>query len=403
MSQEGSGKLRNVRAAILLVALALTVIGVLFVHSTTSYDDSFPSPLARKQIIRSIIALLAFGVVTRIHYRSIERFAYLMYGGLIAVLLVMLAAKAGRQNRFLETFLFQIQPSELMKIAVILALARYLRYRKDQGRILGLSVPLVLTVVPMVLVLLQPDLGTSLMLPAILLGMLLVAGAKPRYLAVAVIIGASTVPAAYFLRNQVDVFKPYQLRRIEAFMNQGAETLRAEDAHLHQSLITIGSGGATGKGYGKGTQNKLLWLPEKDTDFIYSVIAEEWGFVGAASVAFLFLILVVLILRVALLTREPFGRLAVTGVGIAFAAQSIENMGMTMGLLPITGIPLPFVSYGGSSLVTSYMALAVAFNVASRRMRVVATADLVTRDDKDAGKVVPEASAALLQNRWPTR
>jgi rod shape determining protein RodA len=253
----------------------------------------------------------------------------------------------------------------------------------------------------MVLVIRQPDLGTSLMFPAILLGMLYIAGARPRYLAAAVLLGVLSVPTLYFLGDQLSLLHRYQLRRIEAFMDQGDQVAGAAPEQLQESLIAIGSGGLRGKGFGKGTQNTLGRLPERHTDFIFSIIAEEWGFVGAATVTVLLLFLVLLILRVAVLTREPFGRLAVTGVGVAFAAQSLENLGMTMGLTPITGIPLPFVSHGGSSLVVSYLALAVAFNVATRRVRVMAPKDLDPEADVPGPVLVPSRAAGLLQHRWP--
>jgi len=401
MIGRGAEKLDTVRLALLGVTLALTAIGILFVHSTTNYGEPFPSPTARGQIIKAVIALAAFFAATRIDYRIIERWAYPIYGFLVVVLLGMLVGKVAGIRSFLDFFFFQVQPSELMKIALILALARYLRFRDDQRRLPGLRAPILIAGFPMVLVVLQPDLGTSLIFPPILLGMLLVAGARPKYVAITVLVGVIFVPAVYYMGNLAPFLRDYQLRRIQSFMNQGDSAQDPGGDQLRQSLIAIGSGGAAGKGLGKGTQNTLRWLPEKHTDFIYSVVGEEWGFVGAAGVALLFLLLIVLILRVAILTREPFGRLAVTGVGMAIAAQSLENMGMTLGLTPITGIPLPFVSHGGSSLVTSYLALAIAFNVAARHVRVVATRDLDPADDSRGPVVLQDPAAGLLRSRWP--
>jgi rod shape determining protein RodA len=243
------------------------------------------------------------------------------------------------------------------------------------------------------MVLVQPDLGTSLMFPPVLLGMLFVSGARPRYLVLAVIVGASLLPAAYYLGDRIPLFRGHQQDRVNAFFRQDSD-------HLRQSMIAIGSGGLEGKGYGQGTQNTLRHLPEKHTDFIYSIVAEEWGFLGAGAVALLFTVFVTGILRVAVFTREPFGRLAVAGVAVVFAAQSVENMGMTMGLLPITGVPLPFVSQGGTSLVASYGALAIAFNVAVRRVRVVATRDLAPRDPGEPPTMIEDRAAGLLENRW---
>lgn len=405
MSERGLEKLHRLRGMLLLAAGTLTVIGILFVHSTTSFGESFPCRSARKQIIKAVVALAAFFVVTRIHYRVLSRWAYWIYAALLVVLAGMIVAKVGGINRFVKLLFFQVQPSELMKIALVLALARYLMLHEDLRRLRSLVVPVGLTLVPLVLVGMQPDLGTSLMLPAILLGMLFAAGARKRYLVLAVLLGIGTVPAVYHValhfENRVPLLRGYQLERIRSFMEQDERAQQTELDHLTQSKVAIGSGGLTGKGFGKGTQNTLRWVPERHTDFIYSIIAEEWGFVGAAGVTSLFLVLVLLLLRVALLTRDLFGRLAVSGIAIAFAAQSVENMGMTLGLTPITGIPLPFVSHGGSSLVTSYVALAIAFNVASREVRVSMSPAPGRRRPSTGPVLVSEPAAGLLRGRWP--
>jgi rod shape determining protein RodA len=388
-------KLAWTRFVILTAAVALTVVGIAFVHSTTvvhsttGHDGPFPSLTARKQIRWAIVALGVFVVLAWIDYRLLDRLAYGLYGVMCLILTSMIVLGDGS---FIEIGKSQVQPSEPMKIVLIITLARYLRYREDQRRLRGLVGPFVLTVVPMVLV--QPDLGTSLMFPPVLLGMLFVSGARPRHLVFAVLVGASLLPAAYYL----GLFRGFQQDRITDFVRQGNES--PGERHLLQSKIAIGSGGLEGKGYGQGTQNTLRHLPEKHTDFIYSIVAEEWGFLGASGVALLFAIFVTGIVRVAIFTREPFGRLAVTGVAVVFAAQSVENMGMTMGLLPITGVPLPFVSQGGTSLVASYGALAIAFNVAVRRVRVVATRDLAPRDPGEPPTMIEHRAAGLLENRW---
>lgn len=399
MTPAGPDRLQASRRTAVVAALALTVIGVLFVHSTTADGAPFPSPTARGQILKALLALAAFAVVSRIDYRIVERFSYAIYGGVLAVLIFMVAARGPASYLFLKVGALQIQPSELMKVALVIALARYLRFREDQRSLRGLLAPFAITAVPMFFVLRQPDLGTSLMLPPVFLGMLYVAGARPRILVAAILLGAASLVAAYCVRDSLAILKPYQLQRIESFVRPIAEG-REASYHAQQSVIAIGSGGSTGKGYGRGTQSTFRWLPESHTDFIYSVIGEEWGFVGAAGVALLFLVLVLSLLRIAILTREPFGRLVVTGIAVAIAAQSLENMGMTMGLTPITGVPLPFVSHGGSSLLTSALSLAVAASVARTRVRVVASADLAPKDARREPLLVPRPAAALLRDRW---
>jgi rod shape determining protein RodA len=396
-------KLKRTRLALFALASILTVIGIFFIHSTTGNGEPFPSRSARGQILKGAFALLALFAIGRVDYRWLERHAYAIYAVLISILVVMLGVKlsSGGNNRFIEFDRLQLQPSELMKIGLVLALARYLRFREDQRRVRGLVGPFILTIVPMALVLLQPDLGTSLMFPPVLLGMLFVAGAKPRHLSLALFLGLLLLPAAYFLGDRIPFLKEYQRDRIMAYVKRDETTARGKGFQLRQSEIAIGSGGLTGKGFGEGTQNTLRYLPEKHTDFIYSIISEELGFAGAASVVVFFLLLVLLILKVAVYTREPFGRLAVTGIGVAFAAQSFENLGMTMGLTPITGIPLPFVSLGGSSLLTSFLFLGIALNIASRPVRVVATRDLDPSDRKKILAILEDKPAGLLQSRWP--
>ena len=396
-------KLLRLRLALLAVALVLTLVGILFVHSTTSEGEPFPSRLARGQMLKAAFAILALFAVTRVDYRWVDRHAYAMYGVLASVLVAMLAVKlsSGGINRFIQLYIFQVQPSELMKIGLILGLARYLRFREDQRQVLGLVGPFALTLVPMALVLLQPDLGTSLMFPPVLLGMLFAAGAKPRHLTLALFLGLLLLPAAYFLGDRIPFIHQYQRARLTAFVRRDEATARSKGFRLRQSEIAIGSGELTGKGYGEGTQNTLRYLPEKHTDFIFSIIAEGLGFVGAAGVVIFYVLLVALTLRVAVYIREPFGRLAVTGIGVAFAAQSFENLGMTMGLTPITGIPLPFVSLGGSSLLTSFLSLGIVLNIASRPVRVVAPKDLDPKDRKKLLPLVEEKAAGLLENRWP--
>ncbi len=383
------------------IAVLLTAIGVLFVHSTTGQGEPFPGRTARGQILKALFALAAFFAATRFSYLTLGRLAYILYFAGLAALAGLLVAKSGRINRFVELAIVQVQPSELFKVALILALARYLRFRQDQYRLRGLAMPFAMTIAPMALVALQPDLGTSLMFPAILLGMLVVAGGRPLYLAAALFLGAATVPGAYLLGEKARIFRAYQMQRIQVFFKQGSEELGDEALQLRQSLIAIGSGGLWGKGYGKGTQNSLWWLPAKHTDFIYSVIAEEWGFVGAAGVAACFALLSLSILKISMAVREPFGRLAAAGVAVLFAVQSAANIAMSMGLAPVTGLPLPFVSHGGSSLLASYIALAVAYGVAARPVVAVAPKDLIPNREEAPPPLVERAASPLLEHRWP--
>ena len=389
------------RVTIVVLTLWLTALGVLFIHSATAPGGAFPSAAARNQILKAALALAGMVLLAGLDYRLLDRTAYVIYGGGVAVLAGMLAMKlvsGSGLNRFIEIhrFQLQIQPSELMKIALILGLARFLRYREDQRRLAGFVLPFAITLPPMALVLLQPDLGTSLMFPPVLLGMLYVAGARRLHLAVVMVFGLLLLPAAYLLGDYLPLIRDYQRERITAFVRRDEVTRRHEGFQLRQSEIAIGSGGLLGKGYAQGTQNRGDFVPERHTDFIFSVIGEELGFAGAAGVGLAYLLLVAAIFRVALETREPFGRLAAVGIGVSFAAQSFENLAMTVGLTPITGLPLPFVSLGGSSLVTSYLAVGIVLGIGARRVRVVATQDLNPRDRLRLVLLEKEKPAGLL-------
>ncbi len=394
------GRLGKTRAFLLGSAVLLTGVGIAFVHSTTSEgSEAFPSEMAMNQLGKAGVGLLVLLLVIAIDYRLIERAAYLAYAGLLAVLGAILVTKkltGDELMRWVQIGFLNIQPSELMKIALVLALARYLKFRSDMRSLAGLIVPFLLTLVPFVLVMAQPNLGTALMLPPILLVVLFLGGARRTHLGAALLAVALVFPAALLANRYLDVpapfMKKYQVERLTAFIHR--DEVQAAGYQLRESLIAFEKGGATGRGYRKGTQNSLGFLPAKHTDFIFAIIGEEWGFAGAAGVVLAFFALVVLCLRVALHTREPFGRLVCAAIAMSFATQGLENFGMTLGLTPITGVPLPFVSFGGSSLVTSLLALGLVLNVAFRRVRVVASQDLnptrearvlVVVDDHPAG------------------
>ncbi len=394
--------LRRARALVLGSALALTVVGIAFVHSTTADEEPFPSKSAKLQMGKALVALVGLFLATRLDYRWLEKRAYGIYGLLAAVLLGMLGVKiaSGGVNRFINLYVFQVQPSELMKIGLVLALSRYLRFREDQRQVLGLLTPFLIMLIPMALVLLQPNLGLSLMFPPVLVAILFVAGAKPRHLAIAVTFAVLLLPAAYYLNDVVPLLAPYQRTRIESFFVRDGAAQRNESFQLRQSIIAVGSGGITGEGYLEGTQNVLKHLPEKQTDFIFSIVAEELGFVGAVGVLALYLALLWGILRVATYTREPFGRLVAAGLAVAFGVQAIENIGMTLGLTPITGIALPFVSLAGSNLVASHIAIGIVLSIATRHVRVVATRDLSPQERKRLHLVHDDKAAGLLSTRW---
>jgi rod shape determining protein RodA len=265
-------------------------------------------------------------------------------------------------QRWFELFGFQLAPSEIAKLAVIAMLAAFLSEIRGETTLRDVFRATGLAAVPAVLVFLQPDLGTSIVFAAILVGVLVVAGARPRYLAV---LGFTAV-ALIFAGFQVGLVREYQLDRLRAFLDP--ETV--DPATLHnraQAEIAIGAGGLFGLGYLQGTQTNLDFVPEQHTDFIFTAVGEEFGFVGAMTVLGLYGIIVWRAFRIASLSKDAFGTYLAAGIASMLALQMFVNVGMTIGIMPITGIPLPFVSYGGSSLLVNCVAVGVLLNVHMRR------------------------------------
>jgi rod shape determining protein RodA len=254
-----------------------------------------------------------------------------------------------------------IQPSEMMKIALVLVLSRYFVDKKNVAGFSSIILPLVLTLIPMTLIMKQPDLGTSLILVPVFFSIMFIAGVKTRYLLTIIAFTLSTIPIFWYF-----VLHTYQKARVLSFLWPDTVSSFGAGYHRIQSLVTIGSGGSFGSGWGKGVQSQLNFLPQGHTDFIFSVIAEEWGFYRAGALLCLYVVFIACCIGIALHTRDPYGRLIVTGFTAMFAAQILINVAMTIGLAPITGLPLPFISYGGSSLVSSFIALSFIFNVRMR-------------------------------------
>jgi rod shape determining protein RodA len=323
-----------------------------------------PHYFLERQALWIGLGIVAMVLVASIDYRGLREAAPVIYAATVFVLLLVLSpfgsSSKGAQAWF-QLGQFQFEPSEWSKIALILCLAAYASsHRGDlDGR--RIVVILGLAAVPILLIQLQPDLGTELVFAALLLAILLVAGAKPRHLAVLTALGVIGVVAVL----QLGVLKQYQVDRLSAFLDP--HDTRATAYNLEQSKVAIASGSLTGRGLFKGTQTNLSFVPEQRTDFIFTVVGEELGFAGAATLLVLFAILVWRTWRTATLSRDLFGTLVCTGVLAMIVFQVFENVGMTMGIMPITGIPLPFLSYGGSSTIASFLAVGLVLNVHMRR------------------------------------
>jgi rod shape determining protein RodA len=251
----------------------------------------------------------------------------------------------------------------MAKLFVILVLAGYLALHREELDARHLGVALIIAGVPMGLIMLQPDLGTDLVLMFIVFTMLAVAGAKGRHLVILLLLGATIAIAAV----NFGVLKDYQIERLTSFANEGKDSARS-GYNQEQSKLTIGAGGLTGQGLFEGTQTTGSYVPEQHTDFIFTVVGEELGFVGGAMLLGLFALIVWRTWRAARLANDLFGTLCCMGVLAMFVFQVFENVGMTMGIMPITGIPLPFMSYGGSSVIVSFACIGLVANIHMRRV-----------------------------------
>jgi len=348
---------------------AIALIGLIFISSAR------PERYATKQLFWTVLGFIVFFVMLKIHYLTIADYAYPMYLlGLASLLFVLipgnpLARTINGANRWITLGPVRLQPSEFMKVAVILALAKYLMYRKNYRTFKGLVGPFALILLPVVLILKEPDLGTAMVFMPIFFLLLFVAGAKLWHLCTIVMLGVLSCPVLYFF-----VMRPHQQMRIKAFLDPAKHTAGAS-YQLTQSMIAIGSGGFWGAGWRRGTQNLLDRVPEPHTDFIFAVIGEEAGLAGCSVVLIAYLLLFLCAIGIARRTHEPCGRLIVLGVVAVFLVQMTVNVGMTMGLAPITGMTLPFISYGGSSLLASFVCASLVMNVAIRRTMVLAKED----------------------------
>jgi rod shape determining protein RodA len=354
---------------LLLLVAAIVAMGVATVYSATyAQAQSHTSPLVWRQILWAGAGTVAMFALLVLDYRKLERYAYVIYLGilLLLVLVPLFGYLGGGSRRWIRIGFFAMQPSELAKLAVIIVLARF--FHRDSARetygARNLIVPALLCAVPTVLTLAQPDLGSAAVMGFVFASMVLVAGLRMRSLLILVLIGA--IGAFGAAQKVWSHLKPYQQKRIVTFLNPEADPLGA-GYHLIQSKIAVGSGMFWGKGFLHGTQNQLQFLPEQHTDFIFSVFAEEWGFVGCAVLVALYAALMLRVLQTVARAKDRFGALLAFGVLAMIFWQVFVNIAMTTGLLPVVGITLPFFSYGGSSMITLLLGIGLVLNVSMRR------------------------------------
>ncbi len=363
----------NLPWAMIALVFGITLIGLAAVYSAT-YTSRGPSPLYYKQLVWVALGVIVMLAALIIDYHTIGRFAYIVYAfSLFLLLLVMVIGKSGMgAQRWLAIGPFVFQPSELAKLSLTLALARYFAEDPRRGGygLRDLLVPGLMVLVPLVLVLKQPDLGTAIMLLLTSSIMVVLAGIHFRSI-MTVIVSIAVVASLVFFVSPVrhkiwGSLKPYQQNRIRAFIDPSSDPL-GSGYHANQSKIAVGSGQITGKGYRKGTQSQMAFLPERHTDFIFAVIAEEMGLVGSGVLILLYLALLLIGVDTAKNAKDRLGVFMAGGIVGMISLYVFINVGMAVGIVPVVGVPLPLVSYGGTSIITTFLALGLLLNIQTRR------------------------------------
>jgi rod shape determining protein RodA len=366
--------LAHLDLALLALPLALSGLGLLMIYDA-SRSETARGGLSRlyyveRQGVAVVIGIIAMSIVMAIDYRRIRDAWPLIYLSMLPLLagVVVLGRNHGGAQAWFQIGPFQFQPSELAKVALVVAIAGYCHQHRGDLDAWRVAVAIGLAGLVMALVYAQHDLGTMLVIMVCAAAVLVIAGLKPVHIVVLLALAASLVGAAVVTGK----VQGYQLDRLRTFTDQSTSHLSATQQtptqfNLSASKAAIASGGLEGAGFGKGLQTRNGFVPEQHTDFIFTAVGEDLGFVGGATLLLLYSLLAWRLWRIALLSSDFFGTLVAIGVLAMFAIQIFENVGMTMGIMPITGIPLPFMSYGGSAVIASFIAIGLVLNIHMRR------------------------------------
>ncbi len=349
---------------LLILEIILFGIGIWNLISATAVEDKSLG-LYKTQLLWFGIGMCLTALILLVHYSFFSRVAYIVY--FLNILLLVAVLVFGRESLGAKRWIgfggLRMQPSEFMKLSTVVMLAKYFETDRTVGGygLKDMILPTMLVSIPVGLIMLQPDLGTAMIILLTYASMMLFIKIKPQTLLILGLCAATAIPMAYKY-----VLKPYQKQRIVSFLDPMSDP-KGSGYNSIQSMIAVGSGKIVGKGYRKGTQSQLNFLPEHHTDFIFSVFSEEHGFIGCTILLAIYLAFLVSGLSVAYQSHDKFALLLALGVMTIFFWHMFFNMGMVMGLLPIVGVPLPFLSYGGSSLLTSCIGVAILTNVANKK------------------------------------
>jgi rod shape determining protein RodA len=370
LSRNPAAPWRHIDLVLVGCVIAVSALGCLMIFSATRGRDpsDFDTGFLIKQLLFVGAGVVLMFFVALIDYRRYREAVPVLYGGVLVALLMVVTGlgseRKGSQAWF-QIGPFQLQPSEFAKVIVIITLASLIVHFNSELDASRLAIVLGAAALPMGLIMMQPDLGTTLVFVAVVMGMLLVGGAQVRHIAALTLVGI--VGVGMILSS--GMLETFQQCRLTSFLETQNQECAERDAayNLEQAKTAIGSGGLTGAGPFNGTQTRLDIVPEQHTDFIFTAVGEELGFIGAGTLLALLSVIAWRIWRTAQLARDPLGTLICVGVLSMFVFQVFENVGMTMGIMPITGIPLPFVSYGGSSTLTAFVTMGLVLNVHMRR------------------------------------
>ena len=359
------GRFSNLPVALVLAVIALACVGFGALYSAAG---GHWDPWAKQQAIRFGVGFIGMMIVAVVDFKWVYRFAYPFWFiciGLLLLVEIMGVIGMGAQ-RWLDLGFVNLQPSDLAKVATVLALARYYHDLPPENakKLKSLLLPIIITAIPVGLIVIQPDLGTALMIVMIAAAMVFIGGAPWWLFAGGISAVAGIAPLAFHFMHD------YQKKRVMTFLNPESDPLGA-GYHITQSKIAIGSGGLHGKGYLEGSQANLNFLPEKHTDFIFTLIAEEWGFIGCMALLALFCFIFWQGYRVAFRARNLFGRYLALGLITNYAIYIIINIGMVTGLMPVVGEPLPLISYGGTVMISTMFAFGMVLCVAVNRNQTI--------------------------------
>lgn len=357
-----------------IAVLGLLIMGTLLVYAATrswyASQGLDPQYYVKRHVINIVIGIVLAFSATIIDYRLLRAYTPILWGagvlGLIAVLIPGVGSTVNGARAWISLpGGFQIQPAELAKISIIIGLSMVLSEKiqdRDAPTHHDVFRALAIAALPIALILLQPDMGTVFIISASVVTIVAVSGAPSRWVVGLLLLAV----LGGFSAAKLGVLSEYQVKRLQSFVNPSADPQQS-GYQLRQSRITVGSGGVTGKGLFHGPQTNGRFVPEQQTDFIFTVAGEEIGFVGSAFILILFTIVLIRGFRIARRSQDLFGRLVCTGVIAWFAFQAFENIGMTMGLMPMTGVPLPFISYGGSSMFANLIGIGLLQNIHARQ------------------------------------